>query len=286
MLVTLLTAAGCGSATSQASKAETSSDFAAIEARADDIYTMIGGDAREREAAHYLTVAALNEDFIACMGEAGLEVASPFHPIWAGWEPNSTSGLWMGELNRPLSTQALALAESTRSEFEGARGPAYDKAVRLCDKSDLDDPGAMSREPNGWPDLDAKYSALINEVDAELGPIAEYTQCMKKAGIDYVPLNREDLQGFQGLYLALQVSMPDAPLPDEEPTKEWARYLEFEASAMSADAACRQDRHHKGLNLLAPQLDQFEADNHDAIEDLHAQWKTVLAEAERLKLPV
>lgn len=79
--------------------------------------------------------------------------------------------------------------------------------------------------------------------------------------------------------------MPYAPLPDEQATKQWTQYLEFEASAMSADAACRRDRYYEGLNLLAPKLDKFEAENRDAIGAMHEQRQTVLEEAERLGLP-
>jgi hypothetical protein len=54
MLITLSVTAGCGTATGERAAASSENEFAAIEAQANAIYTKIGGDAREREAAHYL----------------------------------------------------------------------------------------------------------------------------------------------------------------------------------------------------------------------------------------
>lgn len=274
--------AACGTQPS-GSGDEAAADYAAIEARADRIYTSISGTALQREAAHFLTVHELNAGFINCMDEAGFKVASVFHPIYDGWEPNSTEGLWMGELNRPLSTQALATAASSRSELGDDRGEAYDEASRRCAQ---DEPPLVNREPEGWLDLNTEYALIVNKVDGQLGPIDDYTDCMNRAGIDYLKLNGVGTAGYAGLFLALQGAMPLAPVTGEKPSAEWTEYLEFESRAMEADASCRGEKYREGLILLASELDAFEASSGAAIEDMSRQWEGVLEEARRAGLPV
>ena len=274
--------AGCG--TQQGTDvAEATPDYAAIEARADQIFTSMGGTARQREAAHFLTVNDLNADFVSCMDEAGFEVASVFDPIYTGWEPNSTEGMWMGELNRALSPQALAMAASSRSEFDGDRGEAYDGAARTCAQ---DEPPQVNREPEGWLELSTEYALALRRVEEQLGPIDGYTDCMNRAGIDYIELNGEGEAGYAGLLMALHGVMPSAPRPGKKPSAEWTDYLDFEARALEADTSCREEKYHEGLRLLAPELDALEASSGAEIEDMRRQWEGVLEEARRAGLPL
>jgi len=281
-VLSLSLVAACGNQTIENGQA-TSADYAAIEARADNIFTSIGGTALQREAAHYLAVNDMNAAFVNCMDEAGYRVASVFHPIYTGWEPNSTEGLWMGELNRPLSTHALAVAASSRSEFEGDRGDAYDKAARNCGE---DEPAPVVTEPEGWLDLNTKYAIALNKVDEQLGPIDEYMDCMKRAGMDYQKLSGTSTGGYQGLFLALQGMMPAAPVAGETASAEWTAYLEFEAKAMEADASCRAKKYHEGLLLLASELDALESHSGDAIDEISRQWQDVLDEGRRAGVPL
>lgn len=279
-----ITLSGCG--THGAEVASTlGSDVERIEEHANDVFTRISGTAEQREAVHFLTVGELNKEFIACMSTKGLVVSPEFAPIWAGWEPDATSASWMGALNRPPSIHALATVKARRLERAPApRKAGYGDAAALCSNVNADTDvaiGGSPGEPPGYLDLTDDFKEVIFAIDEQLGPIAEYTKCMKNDGIDYT-LHSEENEGWRGLYLSLSNVMPDPPASEEQPSAEWRKYIEYESAALSADAACRGERHREGLQLLGPQLEEFEQRNLDRIQEVQSQWAAAVDRASRL----
>jgi hypothetical protein len=264
---------------------------AEIESRADAIEEAISGDALEREAAHYLQFEQYNRPFHECMAAKGVKVPSGFLPGWTGYRANSTSGIWMGALGRKPSTAALATAESRRAgevaEFGGFGSQsvvftdAYQTAASACEKAaagGVVDLGHLAGVPEGYYELEPEFNKLISSVDEQLGSIRPYVDCMREAGFD-LPYEIDGAQGSQAFYLWLRQQMPLPPLPGEEPKPEWSAYLDLEAAALDADAACRSAKYQEGLALLAPMLDDFETAHADEIARVDAGWQATVQQA-------
>jgi hypothetical protein len=264
---------------------------AEIQARADAIEEAISGDALEREAAHYLQFEQYNRPFHECMAAKGIKVPSGFLPGWTGYRTDGTSGAWMGALGRKESTAALATAKSRWAgevaKFGGFGSGSdvftdeYQTAASACEKATdggVVALGHLAGVPEGYYELDPEFDNLIRTVDEQLGSIQPYVDCMRKAGF-VVPYELDGAQGSQAFYLWLRDQMPFPPLPREEPKPEWSAYLDFEAQALDADAACRSAKYQEGLALLAPMLDEFEAAHAEEIARVDAGWQETVQQA-------
>ncbi|MFT3872306.1 MAG: hypothetical protein QM714_06605 [Nocardioides sp.] len=62
---------------------------------------------------------------------------------------------------------------------------------------------------------------------------------------------------------------------------EWQEYLQFEGSAINADADCRAQKYAQGLALLAPLLDEFEQNHQSELTNAENGWTELLAAANR-----
>jgi hypothetical protein len=264
---------------------------AEIQARADAIEEAISGDALEREAAHYLLFEQYNRPFHECMAAKGIKVPSGFLPGWTGYRATGTSGAWMGPLGRKESTAALATEKSRRAgevwEFGGFGSGSdvftdeYQTAASACEKTtdgEVVDLGNLPGVPEGYYELGPEFHKLVWAVDEKLGSIQPYVDCMREAGFE-VPYEIDGAQGWQALHLWLRGQMPLPPLPREEPKPEWFAYLELEAQALDADAACRSAKYQEGLALLAPMLDEFEAAHAEEIALVDAGWQKTVQQA-------
>lgn len=278
----------CGTSTDEprsgpgADDAEFAATATETQARADALLEAIAGDELEREAAHFLEFKQLNRTFDECMATEGFKVPSGFLPIWTGYRANGTSGAWMGALGRAPSIAALATAESIRAgeggdEFGAAvEKDAYQRAVGRCSVDEpVVDLGARPGVPEGADDLGVRFTALIEQVDAQLGSLDPYRECMSKAGFG---LPADGAQGWQGLHLYLTGQMPLPPVPGEEASRAWSSYLELEAAALDSDERCRSTKYQEGLALLEPLLDEFVSVYAEEIARIEAGWeRSVLA---------
>jgi hypothetical protein len=276
--------AGC--AVAQAAPA----DPAAVEARADGLYTVIGGNAQQREAANYLQWIDMNQEFWSCMAAAGFEPRRHFSYLWRGWTANGTSGEWLGRLqNKPSATalakRALAGAATSRPVPPSdpvapqRTRPDYEAAAEGCETADQSVVlGSQPGVPDGSQRLLAEFNTMVSEVEAGLGPIGSYRSCMLAAGVDYTA-SAEDTDGWQALYLYLTWKMPKAPAPGKQASAKWQEYLALEAAALDADESCRGDQYRRGLALLDPRLTAF-AEKHAAeLDQLAKGWQATVAEA-------
>lgn len=285
--VVLLVCAGCGDVGLEAPGVANESKPSTVEARADEIFLQLAGDATQREAVHYLEFRSANADFETCMSDGGFSVRAEFLPIWKGYEPNATSGSWMGELGRRPSVMALQNARSAHAEVSTIdpksveSSEEYQRAVRRCRDDDLavidfnNKPGV----PDGATDLVSEFKSVIFAIDEKLGPIQPYNECMLDAGFD-LSAGPDGDGGWQGLYNYLVGTMPLPPMPGAEAAAdEWQVYLELESKAIAADTQCRESKYREGLEMLEPLLDEFASQHAEDLDRFAVEWPKAVAEA-------
>jgi hypothetical protein len=260
-------------------------DATSVESRAATIYTRISGDSQQRDAANYLEWLTINQSYWSCLEGKGFTPIKQFSPLWTGWIANPTSGQWMGSLQVRPSVPALAIAASSRAESSspGKGSPTADKGYQdasdSCQSENTDvTVGGGPGTPVGAAQLTSDFKKLVEAVDAELGPIDDYRQCMAQVGIDYSSGSEGD-EGWQGLYRYLTSELPQAPLEGEEPSQAWRDYLVFETKVLAADESCRGAKYHEGLRRLAPGLEDFASGNAARIDEVAQGWAATVEQA-------
>ncbi len=280
----LLALSACGSASERSRGTPASaSDLAAIEERADQIYTQIWGTADKKEAAHYLEFVSLNAATVECMKGAGFDFKPRFTPLWLAWEPNATeSNGWLGELDRAPSERAAARAAAdippATSSSSSLKG--YEDALSACDDSAggvVDFSGSPSVEA-----LSLRYHALLDRVGEQLGSIDEYHDCMRGRGF---PVGADGESGAAGLQSFLEARMPHGDPDPSSPTAAWSRYLTLENSALEADRQCRTAKYQLGLQILDGLLTDFEAAHEAELRESDAIWSRTHRRALSAGLP-
>ena len=251
-----------------------------VEGQADWTYQQIWGDAEQKDAGQFLANAAIQGPIKRCMSERGLTYPAKFTPLWLGYETNGTAGAWMGHLQEAPSTTERLLTEARKLERNpepnpDLNKPGYRDAQAECEKLS-GDPDKVVKPP-GTQELSGEYSAkVLNPVEDELGSLEPYTKCMGEAGVD---LDGLDAEGYSALYMHLSSSMPGPPLPGEEPSEKWSRFLEYEAEALDADEACRAEKYREGLAILEPRLREFRAENSERLLASERAWVELLQRA-------
>jgi hypothetical protein len=259
-------------------------DSEEAEQRAERVLVAISGEATQKEAARFLDRKEFLRPYRNCMAEAGFVAEDQYLPQWAGWTPNATEGIWMGELQYRVSPAMVGRAALEASAYEPAQPGSVQARKGFREASDrclagmnlsLDErPGV----PAGAQQLLADYRALLADVDSRLGSIEPYADCMARAGYDYRKTVSDD-DGAQGTLMYLSGGAPAAPLPGENPSAEWVAFLAHEQQVLDADEACRGDTYRRGLEMLAPELETFEEAHAQELKDLAASWDRTLAVA-------
>lgn len=277
MALALVGLTGCGTAVG-ISSAEGQVDTAQVERQAAALYDRITGTGPQREAGHYLQYQGANDAFWACLREHDQQPSSRFVPIWTGYVSSPLYGLWLAPLGQAPSNVALARrtvatadAEAEAAAASDMDSAAYRKAARTCVAiTPTVDPADLPGKPDGAEELTGTYTELIAGIDARLGPIEDYRQCLAAAGVE---LADGEEQGHPALEATLTRLMPTPPAPGEEPSAEWQDYLDLEAEALAADSSCRREQYERGLALLAPELEEFESTHAAEIERVAAGWE-------------
>ncbi len=280
---------GCGEVGQKDSGTPTVKDYSVVEQHANEVFLLLTGNATQREATHYLQFRDANDGFEKCMAASGFPVQLEFLPIWTGYEPNATSGAWMGELGRRPSVMALQNAKSAQAEVEPLdpgsveASPEYQREMQRCRGEDeaVIDFGNERGVPEGSTELTGEFKEMIFSIDAKLGSIDPYTECMRQAGIDLAAGPDGD-SGWQGLYNFLIGSMPLPPSEGDQGASDWQQYLELESQAIEADTKCRELKYHAGLELLEPELADFVAAHQTELDRFAEEWPQAVATARGL----
>jgi hypothetical protein len=271
---------GCAQLPDPASPTEAT----AIEQQAEALVVAISGNASQKEAARFLERTEFLRPYRDCMADAGFASEDVYLPQWAGWTPNATEGIWMGELQYRVSPAMAGQAALEASAYEPARAGSvqdregYREASDRCVAAVDPDVGEEAGESAAAQQLLVGYHRLIDDVDSLLGSIEPYARCMAEAGFDYRSVVIDD-DGAQGTFLYLSGGAPAAPLPGADPSAEWVAFLTHEQQVLDADEACRGDTYRRGLAMLAPQLAEFEQAHAQELKDLAAGWDRTLAVA-------
>jgi hypothetical protein len=275
---------GCGTETATdepRTSGNVSAELIDVQRAADEILAEMGGNAEQREARLYLAFKEANDPYEECMQAHGIDFVAKYHTSNVGFLPNGTSGEWMGALQRKPSEIVIANAEAAYDDATGRlpakyQTPQFDEAQASCDES---------RPKNSIMDISpvpseasASYAKMLASVDKELGPIEPYTECMLDAGVDYTKASNGE-QGWAGLYMYLSAMIPRPPLPGDEPSKAWSAYLELEQRSLDADTKCRAAQYEKGLELLAPKIDQFREEYGEVLKASQERWEGFATEA-------
>ncbi|HST80509.1 MAG TPA: hypothetical protein VLL08_02085 [Kineosporiaceae bacterium] len=185
----------------------------------------------------------------------------------------------MGRLNLGPSQGALApkvIEHVTDAPtLKETSTPKYKEASARCEKTG-GDPESVGK-PEGTDELNGKFRLTLNRIEEKLGPIEEYRQCMKTAGVALA--TDEGGDGWGSLWVSLESQMPTPPRPGEEPSQQWSDYLQTEAKALNADEACRAEKYREGLALLKPLLDEFQTAHADELAATAAGWNDILDQA-------
>lgn len=261
-------------------------DSAGVEAHANRLYLSISGDATQREAARFLSRREFFAPYRECLAEAGFAPEDKYLPQYSGWTPNATEGIWMGELQYRLSPAIAGRAALAASAWEPAKPGSvqaqkgYLEASNRCVANVDLDLGERLGDPPGSQRLMGEYMDVIAEVDSRLGSIEPYANCMAEAGFDYRQA-WPDEDGAQGTIMYLSGKAPTAPVAGET-TPEWTAFVELETRVLDADERCRADTYRRGLAILAPMLDEFQASHEAELAELAEGWRHTVATAVEL----
>jgi hypothetical protein len=265
----------------------------AIQQHAQLVVDRIRGTLDEQRAGQFLIDYALNHPAQQCMTASGYTWDPPeIHvqsPIVI--EPFGDS-IWLREPMRPIASEdVLANTAYRRAEQEGRRIElSAEETATLEDcgtKTESQIPSDEALQKYDYPDVTRQLSAafrdMMLQVDTKLGPAAEYTACMKQAGVDASDTLNLGVDGYAAVRLRMvnKEAPPPKDVPQEgEPSSDsWNAFLARERESLTADATCRSAQYQDGIQAIAPLLDRFESEHARDLEEADAHWSSVVTEA-------
>lgn len=270
---------GCGSTPSRATDVERATAEAEVRQLAARVY----GSPDALRAAEWLEYWTYQDSIDKCMAGHREKYRKPMLVSMLGGRtkphiPDTFHAL--AELPRDdflipsVSRDVAAAAEQARSfaghAYQDTPSAGYYDALTTC---------ASTAFTPTWPEANKVLSERFFELmrRASEDPFvaresATYTECMTRelgyAVADYVSLYERVASRFS----AFAVDYVDPRKTLEPAGPAWDQAVGEEAAAAAADRTCRTSAHEAALDILAPQLDAFMAENAAALNAAEQFW--------------
>jgi hypothetical protein len=255
------------------------------------LYATIGGTPVERDAGGLVSYRIEEDPFTTCVRALGVDYSPvPYVEQWANWPSGGASTFstaWLAPLDDPQHLRQVVQSQVTAERAVAADQLAANQHYQALDATDRaawDKALSSCSEGGGYADawhpapylgLISNFHATLNDVDAEVAKDAgSYQACM--AGHGYSVASYSDLVAYLEDQLPVDTDIPSI---GQAGGAAWDAWTSLESDAYAADATCRSTLYEEGMALLAPVLQQFEADNAQALVDEQNGWDSLVAEA-------
>ncbi len=267
-----------------------SSDSAAVQTRADQLFESFNGSQRQRNASGVLQAWSLNSPMDTCMSELG-------HPEW-DWsalrntapptDALGTSVWFKNPHGRAYSRAMFSTSAAIRAEEQArveAPPPDQTKAIDACAgrvAPSSDDEAESVSTPEEVADLRSAWWGMLESWDARYGDATAYAECFARAQADDEgPAVPGD--SWQSVLAQQLPPAKDVPVGDSAPvTEAWQAFLALEARLEQDDWSCRAEVYNDHLGDIARAIEDFAAEHRTEMEAAGRAWTEIEERAAEL----